>query len=144
MSRSDYLRETAANAVRLLFAQKLESQLVYFADDVDFEVIYPPPGLPVTKGKGKEAYRAFQSPYMTGDVVAPLNLTIETVYVDEAQQAALVQCAAEGRLTGKDIQYANRYIFVTRFKDGLIVCWQEYANPLAAAAIVDHSNAGAC
>jgi uncharacterized protein len=53
------------------------------------------------------------------------------VYHDPAKDVAVLEYASEGRTVDGNRPYTNRYISVVTLRDGLIVHWRDYLNPVA-------------
>lgn len=101
------------------------------ADDIVFEFPYAPPG-GVDRLDGKAALAA----YLPG--VAAI-LTIDTLEATAVHpcldaQVVVIEFAATGRGNATGAPYDQRYISVVRVRDGRIVHYRDYWNPLVAIA----------
>jgi ketosteroid isomerase-like protein len=106
----------------------LEGHLAGCTDDFTLELPYADPPVVVT---GKGAVRA----YLTR-ALATFAMRLEgTGFISGDDPDVLVaEYVSIGHVTTTDKPYANRYIAVVRFRDGLICGQREYYNPVPALA----------
>ena len=102
-------------------------QLDRFTDDIVLELPYADP--PVTL-KGKEAIRAHVEPALG---IFKFELTIQAVYECEDPDLLVLEYTSEGHVTTTGKHYANSYVGIVRFRDGLVCHQKEYYNPLIAS-----------
>jgi uncharacterized protein len=119
-------RATFARSLAALSAGDLEAHLAGCTDDFVLELPYADP--PVTV-KGKEAVRAYLSP-----ALATFAMQLDgTGFVSGVDADVLVaEYVSVGHVTTTHKPYANSYIAVVRFRDGLICAQREYYNPVPA------------
>ena len=107
-----------------------ETFLDMVSDDIVMEFPYAPPGSP-TRVEGRDAL----SDYL--DAVARMvmidAMQIERVHVAEAPGAVVVEFTGTGR-SQAGAAYEQRYISVIDLRDGRIVRYRDYWNPLALPA----------
>ena len=99
------------------------------ADDVVWEFPYSPPG-GVDRLDGKAALAA----YLPG-VAAMITIeTLETTAVHPCAdgEVVVVEFSATGRGNATGAPYDQRYVSVVRVRDGRIVHYRDYWNPLVA------------
>jgi ketosteroid isomerase-like protein len=57
-------------------------------------------------------------------------LNVHELYECATRDCVICEATAIGRRRGGGSFYQNRYVFVLRFKDGKVVLWREFLNPL--------------
>lgn len=99
-----------------------------FAEDVVTEYIVTVPGYP-PRVDGRAALAELYRPYGT-------RMTLErcfdlAVYHDAAKGVVVLEYASEGHAVETGNRYSNRFISVLTLRDGEVVHWRDYLNPLA-------------
>lgn len=110
--------------------EAFEKVLAYCADDILMDWPYRAPNAP-DKIKGKDACRAF---FQSVVGLMEFTLTVDNVLVDERQNTTVLLGHSKGKNARTGRPYANRYVMIFVFRNGLITEWHEYVNPLAAMA----------
>lgn len=105
----------------------VEGQLETCTDDVVLEFPYADPPVRL---QGKEAIRAHVGAALQ---IFTFRLQITDVYPCVDPDTLVLEYTSEGKVTSNGRHYANSYIGVIRFRDGLICAQREYYNPLVAA-----------
>jgi uncharacterized protein len=104
----------------------VDAMLSYCAEDMVMEWPFGPPKTCHSKAEA----RAF----LVASLVAFDEFVNEGLYCDEGKQTVIATGYSSGRNPRTDKPYANRYVLVFHFRDGLIDVWQEYLNPIAVLA----------
>jgi len=99
-----------------------------FAEDVVTEYIVTVPGYP-PRVDGRAALAELYRPYGT-------RMTLErcfdlAVYHDAAKAVVVLEYASEGHAVETGNRYSNRFISVLTLRDGEVVHWRDYLNPVA-------------
>ena len=102
-------------------------QLESCTHDMVLELPYADPPVRL---EGKEAIRAHVGPALE---TFSFRLEITNVYECADPDTLVLEYTSEGRVTTTGKAYANSYIGVIHFRDGLICHQREYYNPLVAA-----------
>jgi len=105
----------------------VEGQLEGCTDDVVLELPYADPPVRL---EGKDAIRAHVGPALK---IFSFQLQITQVYPGADPDVLVLEYTSEGAVTSTGRHYANSYIAVIRFRDGLVCAQREYYNPLIAA-----------
>ena len=61
---------------------------------------------------------------------AEISFSIDRVHELADPNGLIIEYSSEARAFVGDIRYANRYVGIFEFRDGLISRWVEYANPV--------------
>lgn len=109
--------------------------------DVVCDWPYPPvPGWPFEmRGRAvvRESFEVGQEP------MAGLNYSIEQVYDQLDPELLIAEYSSHSRHLASGRPYGNKYVGILRFRDGEVVWWREYINPLAIVeAFADGPTAG--
>lgn len=126
--------EVYERAKRLALAKDLDGFADLFAADGVHELPFAPPGVPA-RIEGREALRA----YFAAVTSTPLRHTEfrdMTVYRTTDPEVLIAEYDAHGEVTDTGRRYALRYLQVVRVRDGEIVLWRDYWNPLASAELL--------
>lgn len=83
--------------------------------------------------EGREAVRSFLE--VAQGMFSGISYDVTRMLVDEARQAVIVEMRSERTILPDKYRYANRYVLIFTLRDGLIVDFQEYLNPLPAARV---------
>lgn len=106
-------------------AGDVDGYLACLADDVVVDLPYAESGIKLDKaGIGR----------MIGFLVktfATRSFGIEQVYVADDGPSLAIEYHSLMRSRIGDVDYANCYVGVFEFRDGLVTLWREYANPVA-------------
>jgi len=98
------------------------------ADDITVDYVVTVPGYP-RHVEGRAAVAELYRPYGTAII---LDRCFDlAVYHDAAKGVAVLEYASEGRLVATGRPYANRYISVLTLRDGEVVHWRDYLDPVA-------------
>jgi uncharacterized protein len=98
------------------------------ADDIVVEYVVTVPGYP-PRVEGRTAVAELYRPY--GTMIVLDRCFDLAVYHDIAKGVVVLEYASEGRVVGTGNPYHNRYISVLTLRDGEIVHWRDYLNPVA-------------
>ncbi len=112
-----------------LVDQEASGFLDMMAPDGVMEFPYAPPG-GVTRLEGREALAAYLSGY--DEILAIGRMTEPTIYRTDNPEVVILEfgCIGHGVKTGRP--YNQRYISVVTVRDGKIVRYVDYWNPLIA------------
>lgn len=119
-------RATFARSLAALSTGDLEGHLAGCTDDFTLELPYADP--PVTV-KGKEAVRAYLTP-----ALATFAMQLDGTYFVSGDDPDILvaEYVSVGQVKTTQKPYANSYIAVVHFRDGLICGQREYYNPVPA------------
>ncbi len=96
-------------------------------DDVVFEFPFAPVGRP-KRLEGKEAVGEYLGVIASGAV--PDRLTNLEMHQTVDPDVAVIEFSVTGRVRDSDVPFARSYIVVLTVRDGLIVRYRDYWNPL--------------
>ena len=105
----------------------VDRQLALCTDDFILDLPYADPPKSVA---GKETVRAYLKSALG---IFQLELTITEVYDCVDPDRLVLEYTSVGSVTTTGKPYANNYIAVATFRDGLVCRQREYYNPLPAA-----------
>jgi ketosteroid isomerase-like protein len=98
------------------------------AEDIITEYVVTVPGYP-PRVEGRAALAELYRPYGTAMVV---NRCFDlAVYHDAAKGVVVLEYACEGHAVATGNPYRNRFISVLTLRDGQVVHWRDYLNPVA-------------
>jgi ketosteroid isomerase-like protein len=124
-------REVLERAQRLFLKKDLNGFADMFAEDGIHELPFAPPGVPAFL-RGRENIRG----YLTAITSTPIefsefrNMTIH----DAADPEVLIaEYEAVGVIVSSGAPYHARYIQVLRARNGEVLLWRDYWNPLSGA-----------
>jgi len=123
------LRTMDANGMR-----DLDAIMAFWSDDIHYEIPYAPAGVE-TVMDGKEAAGAMMK--WTQGQFRDIRQTITGMFYDPDQNVVTVEALMSRIIHKTGKLYENRYIFVITLRDGLIVRFHEYLNPIPASATVE-------
>ncbi|GAB1824450.1 nuclear transport factor 2 family protein [Herbidospora sp. RD11066] len=109
----------------------------FLADDGVVESPFAPPGTP-RRIEGREAFVARAAPQREA-VRARITFTdVRDVVVHETAdpQVAFIEYEVEGVRAADGLRAAAPFAVVVRVRDGRVVLWREYQNPMAMALLV--------
>jgi uncharacterized protein len=110
------------------------------AEDVVTEYVITVPGYP-PRVEGRQALAELYRPY--GNMLHLDRCFDLAVYHDPAKDVAVLEYASEGRTVDGNRPYTNRYISVVTLRDGQIVHWRDYLNPVPVFDALGWPGAGA-
>lgn len=122
---------TFRRGLESLVAKDVAGWVSMWAEDGTMEFPYAPPGYP-QRLDGKAAIRDYMRDY-------PSKVEIKTFTIDAFHQTVdpsvvIVEFAVDGRAVQTDRPYTMRYVGVVTLRDGKIMAYRDYWNPLVAAA----------
>ena len=119
----DRIARHAFEQIGRMTVDGLDSALADCTDDILMDW----PFGPAERLDGRAAIKTF----LRANTVEGFELNLEDVFVDPVRDVAILTANSRGhnQRTGKD--YANRYVFLLKFRDDLICEWHEYLNPIA-------------
>ena len=97
------------------------------AEDITIEYVVTVPGYP-PRVQGRTAIAELYRPY--GTMIVLDRCFDLAVYHDPAKGVVVLEYASEGRVVGTQKRYHNRYISVLTLRDGKVVHWRDYLNPI--------------
>ena len=120
-----------ADVVRTMFAKlsgkEWDAMAERFAEDIEFELGYPPEGMPMPV-QGRATMQEFVSSFM-GGMFDPFTIEVTATYPGADGETLVAEYASNGIVKHNGNTYANRYVGIFRLRDGEIVTWREYFNP---------------
>lgn len=121
---------TVRSAFAAIAAGDAEGQLSHYTDDVIFELPYTDP--PKRSTTRAEALANISAAF---DVFR-FELTITAVHECVDPDELIIQFTGTGSYLPNGAPYANVYIAVFRFRDGLICFQREFFNPATTAKVI--------
>jgi hypothetical protein len=103
------------------------------ADDAVLEMPLAPPGLP-ERVEGKAAIRGFLT---DSQFFSKLEFHDVLVHRTSDPELVLVEYRSTGTFEATGSEYANRYALVFRAREGRIVLYREYFNPMALTTALE-------
>lgn len=122
--------ELVDRAMRLLLAKDMDGFADLWAVDGVMEFPFAPPGHP--RPEGREAVREHLRDYP--DQVDLKAITYLRVHQTADPDVVIVEFQVDGVAVKTGRPYPMRYISVITTRDGEIVCYRDYWNPLAVAS----------
>jgi ketosteroid isomerase-like protein len=122
-------------AARLVLAKDMAGFTALFAEDGVLEFPFAPPGRP--REVSGPALRDYLIDYPSR--LDPREVTDITVHETADPDVAVVELTVTGVVTATGRPYELRYVCVLTVRDGLIVRYRDYWNPLALAELLDGS-----
>lgn len=126
--------ETYREAKRLSLARDLTGFADLFADDAVHELPFAPPGVP-SRIEGRENIRT----YFTAISETPMthhSFENMTIYETSDPEVVIAEYDALGEVTATGQSYTLRYLQIARIREGEIVLWRDYWNPLEGFRIL--------
>jgi hypothetical protein len=120
-------RATIEASMKAVSDADVDRQLAMCTDDFVLDLPYADPPKSVA---GKETVRAYLRAALG---IFQLQLTITHIYDCADPDQLILEYTSEGSVTTTGKPYANSYIAVAMFRDGLVCRQREYYNPLPAA-----------
>ncbi|XXY53621.1 nuclear transport factor 2 family protein [Sorangium sp. So ce269] len=102
-----------------------------WADDGSMEFPYAPPGYP-QRLDGRAAIDDYMRDYPTK--VDIMSFTIEAFHTTTDPNVVIIEFSVDGRSVEIGRPYTMRYVGVVTLRDGKIIKYRDYWNPLVAAA----------
>ena len=119
-----------AEIVRTMFgrlsAKQWDSMAELFADDIEFDLGYAPPGMPMPV-EGRAPMRELVSSFM-GGMFDPFAIEVVETYPGADGETLVAEYRSDGIVKHNGNTYLNRYVGIFRLRDGVIVTWREYHN----------------
>jgi ketosteroid isomerase-like protein len=112
-------------ALDAIAAGELDAVMACLTDDVVFEFPYGDGGTVLDKAGACRTIGFIIKTF------AQRSFEIVEVYEPAGSDRLLVEYRSQFRSAVGDVDYANRYMAVFTFRDGLISLWREYADPVA-------------
>jgi uncharacterized protein len=121
---------TFRRALQRLADKDVAAWVSMWADDGAMEFPYAPPGYPA-RLPDKAAIRDYMRDY-------PATVDIKTFAIDafhhtQNPDVVIVEFSVEGRAIPTDRPYSMRYVGVITLRDGAIINYRDYWNPMVAA-----------
>jgi hypothetical protein len=120
-------RATIEASMKAVSEGDVDRQLAMCSDDFVLDLPYADPPKTVA---GKETVRTYLQSALG---IFQLELTITQIYDCADPDQLILEYTSVGSVTTTGKPYANRYIAVAAFRDGLVCSQREYYNPLPAA-----------
>jgi len=109
-----------------------------WTEDGSMEFPYAPPGYP-QRLDGKAAIREYMRDYP--DKIEIASFTVEAFHQTLDSNVVIIEFSVDGRAVETDRPYAMRYVAVVTLRDGDIVHYRDYWNPLAAITALGGADA---
>ncbi|OUD01298.1 nuclear transport factor 2 family protein [Streptomyces swartbergensis] len=116
------------HSLRLLLEKDIPAWVGLWAEDGVMEFPFAPPGRP-RRLEGKEAVAAYMRPYP--DHIDLHDFPDLRIHRTSDPETIVAEMRGIGRLVKTDSPYDMTYIAVVTVRDGLIVSYRDYWNPLA-------------
>lgn len=110
-----------------LLDPELQNVEDFFAPEAIFEFPFAPPGLP-QKLEGAAAIRAHLE--RLPEMIEILEIGTPSVHRSQQAGVCIVEFEVRGRAVATDRPYNQRYINVIQVRDGRIIHYRDYWNPL--------------
>jgi ketosteroid isomerase-like protein len=98
------------------------------AEDITVDYVVTVPGYP-RHIEGRAAVAELYRPY--GTMIVLDRCFDLAVHYDAAKGVVVLEYASEGHVVGTGHRYSNRYISVLTLRDGQVVHWRDYLDPVA-------------
>jgi hypothetical protein len=124
-------RELFEQAQQTFLKKDLNAFADMFAEDGIHELPFAPPGVPKHL-RGRENIRG----YLTAITATPLELNEFrdlTIYDTTDPEIIIIEYEAAGTVVATNLPYTSRYIQILQARNGAILLWRDYWNPLAGA-----------
>lgn len=128
--------EVVERALELLLAQDMAAFADLWAEDGLIEFPFAPPGYP-PRVEGRAAVREYLRGYP--DLLDVREITDRVLHRGVDPDAVVVEFEAAGVVVATGRPYRMRYIAVVTVRDGEVVRYRDYWNPLAAAELMGGS-----
>jgi ketosteroid isomerase-like protein len=98
-----------------------------FADDVVMEFVYAPPGTPPSL-RGRQAIIDSFRGY--GEIITLDRMSDSKVYPTQDPGVVILEYASHGTGAATGKPYHQNYVSIVTIRDGKVVHWRDYSNPL--------------
>ncbi|MFG2803460.1 nuclear transport factor 2 family protein [Streptomyces pseudovenezuelae] len=120
------------HSLRLLLDKDIPAWVGLWAEDGIMEFPFAPPGRP-RRLEGKEAVAAYMRPYP--DHIDLHDFPEVRIHETTDPETIVVEMRGVGRVVATDGPFEMTYVAVVTVRDGLIVSYRDYWDPLAALAL---------
>ncbi|WP_329257206.1 nuclear transport factor 2 family protein [Streptomyces pseudovenezuelae] len=120
------------HSLRLLLDKDIPAWVGLWAEDGIMEFPFAPPGRP-RRLEGKEAVAAYMRPYP--DHIDLHDFPEVRIHETTDPETIVVEMRGVGRVVATDSPFEMTYVAVVTVRDGLIVSYRDYWDPLAALAL---------
>ena len=120
------------HSLRLLLDKDIPAWVGLWAEDGVMEFPFAPPGRP-RRLEGKEAVAAYMRPYP--DHIDLHDFPEARIHETTDPETIVVEMRGVGRVVATDGPFEMTYVAVVTVRDGLIVSYRDYWDPLAALAL---------
>ncbi|MFF7073160.1 nuclear transport factor 2 family protein [Streptomyces pseudovenezuelae] len=120
------------HSLRLLLDKDIPAWVGLWAEDGIMEFPFAPPGRP-RRLEGKEAVAAYMRPYP--DHIDLRDFPEVRIHETTDPETIVVEMRGVGRVVATDGPFEMTYVAVVTVRDGLIVSYRDYWDPLAALAL---------
>ncbi|WP_330327703.1 nuclear transport factor 2 family protein [Streptomyces pseudovenezuelae] len=120
------------HSLRLLLDKDIPAWVGLWAEDGIMEFPFAPPGRP-RRLEGKEAVAAYMRPYP--DHIDLHDFPEVRIHETTDPETIVVEMRSVGRVVATDGPFEMTYVAVVTVRDGLIVSYRDYWDPLAALAL---------
>ncbi|MEV1245923.1 nuclear transport factor 2 family protein [Nonomuraea sp. NPDC050022] len=133
-------REVAERVLETSLSADMEGFVELMAPDGVIEWPYRPEGVPETLD-GRDEIRAFMA---TGGRLIEFERHVDVVIHETADpEVVIVEYTVHGHVAATGAPFTQRVIAVIRVRDGLVVHYRDYINPLPLMAVMGSSVAPA-
>ncbi|MFJ4937089.1 nuclear transport factor 2 family protein [Streptomyces pseudovenezuelae] len=120
------------HSLRLLLDKDIPAWVGLWAEDGIMEFPFAPPGRP-RRLEGKDAVAAYMRPYP--DHIDLHDFPEVRIHETTDPETIVVEMRGVGRVVATDGPFEMTYVAVVTVRDGLIVSYRDYWDPLAALAL---------
>jgi len=93
----------------------------------------PMPGFPETMTGARTIRQCFERDM---GAFTPYNYSIQSICSAEDPNVVIAEYMSGSTFTPRNVRYSNKYLGIATFRDGKIVHWREYVNPLPILDVV--------
>src|SRR5574337_832931 len=133
-TRRQHNRALFEEMLRRLGSAQFEGACALLAENVRCDWPFPPTPEGPEELVGRETVRAFFEGGMSA--FAPYSYTIEQIYDLVDPDVLIAEYSSHTHVLADGYPYANRYIGILRFAEGVITYWREYINPVPVLAVL--------
>jgi ketosteroid isomerase-like protein len=102
--------------------------------DVLCEWPYPPmDGFPTEMSGARTIRQCFERDM---GAFTPYNYTIQKVYSTDDPAVVIAEYSSSSTYLPRNVPYGNKYVGIMTFRDGKIITWREYVNPVPIQKVV--------
>lgn len=125
-AKSEHMKATVGEIAAIISRMEADPLRDLLADDVVMEFPYATGGVP-DRVTGADA--VVEAMKVTRTMFSAFRQTPTAIYASPVSESVIVEAESEGEwLDGG--HYANRYAILFTFRDGKVVLWREYFDPL--------------